>query len=89
LPLAFFNFLFYCGKKGFRNPGKMRKALFLVLVIEVIFLIGIFSPPAFSKDFPRHKDPAEIQEESFLPAQLISLYGVAVSLQIAGKWDEA
>jgi len=67
----------------------MRKALFLVLVIEVIFLIGIFSPPAFSKDFPRHKDPAEIQEESFLPAQLISLYGVAVSLQIAGKWDEA
>jgi len=39
--------------------------------------------------FPRHKNPLEIREESFLPAVLIALYGKIVALQVSGEWDLA
>jgi len=45
--------------------------------------------PAYTESFPRHKNPAQIQEETFFPIQLISLYARVVSLQVAGKWDLA
>jgi len=39
--------------------------------------------------FPRHRNPLEIREESFLPAALIALYAKVVALQVSGEWDLA
>ncbi len=39
--------------------------------------------------FPRHRNPLEIREESFLPAALIALYAKVVALQVSGEWDSA
>ncbi|MBA7560539.1 hypothetical protein ES708_02165 [subsurface metagenome] len=39
--------------------------------------------------FPRHRNPLEIREESFLPAALIALYARVVKLQTSGEWDLA
>lgn len=59
------------------------------ILIGLAILPTVFSFAAYSADFPRHKNPAMIQEEVFFPIQLISLYGEVVRLQVEGKWDLA
>jgi len=66
----------------------MRKFLIFKVVAAIILLTLSFSP-AYPASFPRHKNPAQIQEETFFPLQLISLYGEVVRLQVVGKWDLA
>ena len=68
----------------------MKKVLISgVLTGLVVFILLAAVSPSYSTDFPRHKNPAQIQEETFFSLQLISLYGQVVSLQVAGKWDLA
>ena len=67
----------------------MNKGLVSGILIGLLALFVVFLSPANSMNFPRHKNPAQIQEELFFPIQLISIYAQVVSLQIAGKWDLA
>ena len=56
-------------------------------VVEVIELI--WQKSSDEGIFPRHKNPLEIWEESFLPVGLIALYAKVVKLQVSGEWDLA
>jgi len=67
----------------------MRKKLILGVLAGIFFLFSLSFSVGYSTDFPRHKNPAQIQEESFFPSGLISLYAKVVSLQVERKWDEA
>jgi len=67
----------------------MRRKLILGVVIGVLFLFSASFSVGYSTDFPRHKNPVQIQEESFSLIQLIPIYGRIVSLQVEGKWHEA
>ncbi|MBE0478798.1 hypothetical protein IBX65_06755 [Candidatus Aerophobetes bacterium] len=65
----------------------MMRRIVAFMVALVVFW-GFFSP-AYPATFPRHKNPAEIQEEKMFPLELIFLYGEVVKLQVEGRWDEA
>ena len=67
----------------------MKRGLVSGILIGLSALFVVSLSPAYSANFPRHKNPAQIQEERFFPIQLISIYAQVVSLQIAGKWDLA
>lgn len=67
----------------------MSKRLISGVLIGLAILLVVFFSVGYPADFPRHKNPSQIQEEVFFPIQLISIYAQVVSLQVAGKWDLA
>ncbi len=67
----------------------MKKMLILGAVVGLSFLFMLSFSSGYSADFPRHRNPLEIREESFLPAALIALYGKVVELQVSEEWDLA
>jgi len=67
----------------------MRRRPVLRFLAGLIISSVISSSPAYSTVLPRHKNPAQIKEESFFPVQLISLYAQVVSWQLKGRWDLA
>ncbi|MCD6406883.1 hypothetical protein J7L81_03315 [Candidatus Aerophobetes bacterium] len=65
----------------------MRKKL--AGIVTGLFILSLFFSPGFATNFPRHKDPAQIKEETFFPFQLITFYAEVVRLQLEEKWDMA
>ncbi len=67
----------------------MRKGLILGALVGLSVLFTLPFSSGYSADFPRHRNPLEIREESFLPAALIALYARVIALQVSGEWDSA
>lgn len=57
------------------------------MALSILSILSFSS--GYSANFPRHRNPLEIQEESFLPTALIALYARVVKLQVSGEWDLA
>ena len=72
-----------------QKQSSMRKKLILGAVVGLSFVLMLSFSSGYSADFPRHRNPLEIQEESFLPAALIALYAKVIALQVSGEWDSA
>ncbi len=67
----------------------MKKKLIVGWLAGLFTLFILSFPSVYSAEFPRHKNPAQMKEESFFPIQLVSFYAEIVRLEVEGKWDLA